>query len=358
MTDSFSEQPPATQDLNRSFDVAAAAALPFGARWDAYRHIAGTGGAEAPALLAQALAAEKDSGLRYMTASLLREAGIATPEAGVTAAAAIALALKTEADAYARRSMELSLAALAGAQERALPLAAAAIADSIQKTPDVMTRCLQARQLGTFCEAAPAVRSQVLPAVAEVFAAEKSPVASHHLARTLAVIADDDALRPQVIGLLMYALATPHSAAAPVEKTFAAAYALHHIGATAPQEVSLAMARTLLRAGQGDTARRLCILGLGAFAEADGESAKTAAKALVRALERETEPLYRRYIVDGLMNAANNGVNNQSVGHALYLHLSARERDRETRDKITRTLRSLGHKTPTVQMNTTRPHKK
>jgi len=338
-----------------AFDFAATAALPFNQRWGAYRQIAQAGGSEAADVLAQALVQEKDSGIRYMTAGLLRDVGSKTPQDAITAATAIAQVLGNEKDSYARRSMELALADLATAQPQALPIAAAAIASGLEKSADTLTRCLQAGQLSDFCAAMPAIGTQILPAVTAAFTAEKDKLAAHHLARTLVVIAGDETQRPQVIATLMQAMTAPPSQANPVEKTFAAAHALHRIAEQAPQEVVMALAYALAKPGQGDNARRLCILGLGAFAEADKDCAKPAAKALLAALGSETDSLHRRHIVEGVMKAVHNGFNSQSAGSGLYTHLNARERDRETRDNITRALRSLGHKTPAVPMSIPAP---
>ncbi|MDP2205071.1 MAG: hypothetical protein Q8K65_02070 [Alphaproteobacteria bacterium] len=351
MSNSVSETTPSTAALRPSFDMAATAAQPFNLRWTAYREIAKTGGADAPALLAEALASEKDSGIRYMTAGLLRDVGSQTPATATIAAQAIAGALGSEKDAYARRSMELALAELAAAQPQTTAIAAAAIASGLKTSADTLTRCLQAGQLTDFCAAVPATGAQILPAVAAAFTAEKDKLAAHHLSRTLVTIAADSTQRQHVIATLMHALTTAPSQENPVEKTFAAAHALHRIAEQSPQSVSFALAFALGKPGQGDNARRLCILGLGAFAQTDKDCAKIAAKALFKALPGETEPLNRRHIVEGIMNAVHSGLSSQSAGSGLYAHLNARERDRETRDNITRALRSLGHKTPAVPMS-------
>ncbi|MFN7114569.1 MAG: hypothetical protein ACK4PK_09475 [Alphaproteobacteria bacterium] len=351
MSSSVSENAPSAGALRPSFDLAATAAQPFNLRWTAYRDLAKTGGADAVPLLAEALATEKDSGIRYMTAGLLRDAGSQTPAAAVIAAQAISDALGSEKDAYARRSMELALADLAAAQPQTTLIAATAIAGGLKTSADTLTRCLQAGQLTDFCAAVPAAGAAVFPAVAAAFTAEKDKLAAHHLSRTLVTIAADGAQRPQVIATLMQTLTAAPSQDNPVEKTFAAAHALHRIAEESPQSVSFALAFALGKPGQGDNARRLCILGLGAFAQADKDCAKIAAKALFKALPGETEPLNRRHIVEGIMNAVHSGLSSQSAGSGLYVHLNARERDRETRDNITRALRRLGHKTPTVPVS-------
>lgn len=359
MSSSVSDSSPsgaqAAAGLRQSFDAAAMSAMPFSQRWTTYRQIAQSGSNDATDILAQAIVQEKDTGIRYMTAGLLRDLGSKTPQDATIAATAIAQVLGSEKDAYARRSMELSLADLAAAQPQALPVAATAIAGGLEKAQDTLTRCLQAGQLSDFCSAAPETGAQILPAVIKAFTAEKDKLAAHHLSRTLVVIAGDETQRPQVIATLMQALTAPPSQENPLEKTFAAAHALHRIAEQAPQDVVLALAHALAKPGQGDNARRLCILGLGAFAEADKDCAKPAAKALLAALGRESEALYRRHIVEGVMKAVHNGFNGQSAGSGLYTHLNARERDRETRDNITRALRSLGHKTPAVPMSIPAP---
>lgn len=355
MSSSVSENTPSAATLRATFDLAATAAQPFNERWTTYRNIAKTGGAEAAGLLAEAIAAEKDSGIRYMTAGLLRDAGSQNAAAADIAARAIAAALAPEKDAYARRSMELALADLATAQPHVTVIAAAAIAGGLGKSDDTLTRSLQAGQLTEFCRAVPETAAQIFPAVAAAFAAEKDKLAAHHLSRTLVAITADETQRPQVISVLMKAMTAPPSSENPVEKTFAAAHALHRIAEEAPQNVAYAMTFALGKDGQNDNARRLCILGLGAFAEAHPDCAKIAAKALFKALGTESEPLNRRHIVDGVMKAVHSGLESASAGRGLYTHLTGQERDRETRDNISRALRSLGHKTPAVPMSIPAP---
>lgn len=355
MSSSVSETTPSAAVLRQTFDIAATAAQPFNLRWGTYREIAKTGGADAVDMLAQAIASEKDSGIRYMTAGLLRDVGSQTPTAAAVAAQAIAGVLGSEKDAYARRCMELALADLALAQPQTTAIAAAAIASGLKASADTLTRCLQAGQLTDFCTAVPATGAQIFPAVAAAFTAEKDKLAAHHLSRTLVAITADDTQRTQVIATLMQALTAAPSQENPVEKTFAAAHALHRIAEQSPQNASFALAFALGKPGQCDNARRLCILGLGAFAEADKECAKIAAKALFKALGTETEPLNRRHIVDGVMKAVHSGLSGKSAGSGLYAHLTAHERDRETRDNISRVLRSLGHKTPAVPMSIPAP---
>jgi len=359
-------QPPSDQ-LRQGFDTAAAPSLaqvkaalesnpPFNERWRLYRTAAQIGGNDAADLLAAALPAEKDAGIRYMTASLLRDIAKAAPDASATAAQAVAKAATQETDAYARRSMELSLADIAATAPATTAIAAQALAANLSKPSDTLTRSLQAGQLSDFVAAAPQTGAQILPAVITAFAQEKDKLAAHHLARTLTTIAHADATqRPAVIAAVMTALTTPPSQAHPLEKTFAAASALHSIGSHAPADVTQALAQHLTQGAAGDNARRLCILGLGAFAEADKDCAKTAAKALLKALTTESDALHRRHIVDGVMKAVYNGFSSQSAGGAFYAHLNARERDRETREKISRSLRQLGHKTPTTPMSIPAP---
>lgn len=359
-------QPPA-DNLRRGFDDAAAPSIaalkaqleqnpPFNERWALFRAAAKAANSEAAELLGTAMLGEKDSGIRYMTAGLLRDIAKSAPETAGMAAEAIAKTLGKETDAYARRSMELSLADIAAAAPETAPTAAKAVAANLSKPSDALTRSLQAGQVADFVAAAPAAAAQVLGAVTEAFAQEKEKLAAHHLARALVTIAAaDETLRPAVISTMITALATPPSQANPVEKTFAAASALHSIGQRAPTEITQALAQQLTQGTQGDNSRRLCILGLGAFAEADKDCAKTAAKALLKALSTEGDALHRRHIVDGVMKAVHNGFSSQSAGGAFYAHLNARERDRETREKISRSLRQLGHKTPAVPMSIPAP---
>lgn len=339
--------------------AALAAALeqtpPFNQRWTIYRQMADIGGSDAVAALGRAIGAEKDSGIRYMTAALLRDLGTRQAEDAPAAAAAIAKTHAAETDAYARRSMELSLADLAAARPATAVIAAAAIAGGLEKPSDTLTRCLQAGQLTVLAQAAPETAAAIIGDVTAAFAAEKDKLAAHHLSRTLCAIADNAELRPQVIATLSAALCAPPSQAQPLEKTFAAAHALHQIAQTAPQEVTQALAGALSTPAQGDNARRLCILGLGAFAAADKNCAQTAATALLAALGGEADALHRRHIVDGVMKAVYNGFSSDLAGSTLYAHLTGQERDRETREKITRVLRSLGHKTPAVPMSAPAP---
>lgn len=323
----------------------------FDQRWSLYRQIARQPEAGAVSLLADALGREKDTGIRYMTANLLRDAGSRSAEGAAIAARAIAKALAPETDAYAQRAMELSLSDIAAKHPQTAAVAAQAIAAALSKPADALATSLRAGQLADFCAVDANIGTKILPAVAEAFAAAPDKLSAHHLSRVLSTIASDDTQRPQVIAVLMQSLTTAPSAAHPLEKTFAAAHALHRIAETAPVEVTQALATALAEPAQGSNARRLCILGLKAFAEAHQDCAKIAAPALVSALPQETDALHRRHIVDGVMTSVrNDGITSNAAGAALFAHLSI-ERDRETRDTINQSLRRLNHKTSSVPMS-------
>ncbi len=374
MTDTRSAMPSATRDFDAaalpSFDGLAKtidAATNGSERWIAARQLAQIGKNDARhsvnavnTLMAAALR-EKDAGLRYMTAGLLRDIGSTQAAAAQTAADGIAALNANEKDAYARRSMELALVDLARAQPQTIPAAADAIAKGIAHGTDALTRSLQAGQLTELISAQPAAATGVIGLVTNAFKGETEKLAAHHLSRTLVTMASDPALRAQVVGTLMDALTSIPTALHPLEKTFAAAHALHMISADHPKQVAEAMADRLGSGTLGDNARRLCILGLGYAAEADKDCAAIAAPALLKAISTEAEPLYRRHIVNGVIKAVHNGFSSTEAGKALFAHQSAKtgtgmlENDRETRDAINSALRRLNHATPTTPMSVPAP---
>lgn len=369
---------PAVSAAARDFDTAALpssdslvqkieAAQNGSERWIAVRQLAQIGKADAlqsistATTLTAAALHEQDAGLRYMTANLLRDIGMAQPAAAQIAADGIAALNANEKDAYARRSMELALVDLARAQPQTIPAAASAIAKGLAHGADALTRSLQAGQLTELVTAQPAAASGVIELVTNAFKSENEKLAAHHLSRTLVALTSDEALRPQVIKTLMDALTTKPSAAQPLEKSFAAAHALHIISADQPEAVANAMAERLAGGTLESNGRRLCILGLGYAAEADKNCAAIAAPTLIKALGAESDALYRRHIVDGIMKSVQNGFSAQEAGKALFAHLSAKagdgmlESDRETRDKISSALRRLNHKTPATPMTIPAP---
>lgn len=374
MTDTRSAMPSATRDFDTaaapSFDALAQkidTATNGSERWSASRQLADIGkndplqSVNAAVTLTAAALREKDAGLRYMTAGLLRDIGSAQAAAAQTAADGIAALNANEKDAYARRSMELALVDLARAQPQTIPAAANAIAKGIAHGSDALTRSLQAGQLTELIATQPAVAAGVIELVTNAFKGETEKLAAHHLSRTLVTMASDAALRAQVVGTLMDAMTTAPTALHPLEKTFAAAHALHVISADHPKQVAEAMADRLSGGTLGDNARRLCILGLGYAAEADKDCAAIAAPALLKAISTEAEPLYRRHIVSGVMKAVHNGFSSTEAGKALFAHQSAKtdtgmlENDRETRETINSTLRRLNHKTPATPMSIPAP---
>lgn len=336
-------------------------------RWTASRQLAQIGKADAlqsistATTLTAAGLREQDAGLRYMTANLLRDIGTAQPAAAQIAADGIAALNANEKDAYARRSMELALVDLARAQPQTIATAAGAIAKGIAHGADALTRSLQAGQLTELVLAQPTAAASVIDLVTNAFKGESEKLAAHHLSRTLVALTADENLRPQVIKTLMTALTTEPSTAQPLEKSFAAAHALHIISADHPKEVATAMASSLNSGKLESNGRRLCILGLGYAAEADKECAQLAAPALLNAISAETDSLHRRHIVDGVMKSVQNGFSAQDAGKALFAYLSAKsgdgmlESDRETRDKISSALRRLNHKTPATPMSIPAP---
>src|SRR6218665_4026965 len=264
-------------------------------RWTASRQLAHIGKTDAlqsistATTLTAAALREQDAGLRYMTANLLRDIGTAQPAAAQIAADGIAALNANEKDAYARRSMELALVDLARAQPQTITTAAGAIAKGLAHGVDALTRSLQAGQLSELVTAQPAAAAGVIDLVTNAFKGESEKLAAHHLSRTLVALTADGALRPQVIKTLMDALTTEPSTTQPLEKSFAAAHALHIISADRPKDVARAMAERLDSGKLESNARRLCILGLGYAAEADKDCAAIAAPTLIKALGTESD---------------------------------------------------------------------
>lgn len=361
---------PAASTASQAFGTAAQTGADHAtpsARWIATRALAQGAAADAEQSIKAATeivaraAAEKDSGLRYMSANLLRDLGSQQSAAAEIAAEGIAALATKETDAYARRSMELALADLATAQPQTAPIAAAAIAANLSKGGDALTRSLQAGQLTTLVQQSPAIGVEILAPVSKAFDIESEKLAAHHLSRTLVAIAADDNLRQPVVAKLMDAMTAAPTTAHPLEKTFAAAQALHQISTTHPQEIAAAMADRLESGKMGNNGRRLCILGLSYAAEATPDGAAIAAPTLLKALPQENDALLRRHIVDGVMKSVHNGFAAKEAGAALFAHLSAKngdemlERDRETREKISSTLRRLGHRTPAAPQSIPAP---
>lgn len=334
---------------------------PIQKRWEIFKQIAAIAehlpaqSEKALQMLPELAAGDKDAGIRYLSAGLLRDLTLRQPILAGRAAQGIALLATHEQDAYGRRNIELSLIKIAETVPDTATIAAGAIAQNLLAERDVLARCLQAQQLSALCDIHPAVAKTIASDLIEAFRAEPEKLAAYQLSRTLVKIAEDAALRPAILETLISSMTAPASAAHPMEKSFAAAQGLHQMAAAGgAQDVTAAMANRLTETATsgplGDTARRLCILGL-CYLATDTACTQTAAGALIHNLAQEPTALYRRHIVDGVMTSVQSGFDLQTAAKALSAHLDM-ERDRETRDKIQSSLRRLGQPMPAFKTST------
>ena len=97
--------------------------------------------------------------------------------------------------------------------------------------------------------------------------------------------------------------------------------------------------------------RRLSILNLKYIAALDTTGANIAAPILLNALSKETDPLYRRHIVDGLLTATTNNADPAPVLDALKNQQQS-EKDPETRDAIDHAMRRFGYVRPFTKNGT------
>jgi hypothetical protein len=129
------------------------------------------------------------------------------------------------------------------------------------------------------------------------------------------------------------------------EKTFAAAHALRLLGDRAPELVATEAGKALQTPAQTETQRRIYILALGTLAGQSKDAAQIAGKILLESIQTEDSPLNRRHSIKGIMAAVHNGFDSKTTGQKLFAQLEG-ERDRETREEITRALVKTNHPLP------------
>jgi|GEM_PF-1321226 len=299
--------------------------------------------------LAAYIVAEKDGGLVYMTGQKLAAIAAAYPETAVTAAAAVASALVKEKDDYARHSLSFSMASIGHTSAAAREIAIDALGILLTQEKDVVARCLTSGTLSDFGVISQTTADKTLRIYAKALENELSPQVMNHITQDMAAVAkaQPDTLQAAA-GMLVTVINDKDGKIRQPEKIFAASHALRLLGDRSPAPVAAAVAGALTQNKLPETQRRVYILTLDALAKTDTGAAQTAHAALLQTLGHEPSPLNRRHSINGIMAAVKNGVDGKETAAQLFRHLD-NERDRETRDLVSRHLMALGHPLPEVK---------
>lgn len=299
--------------------------------------------------LAAYIVQEKDGGLTYMAGQKLAALGTAFPAVAKEAAAAIAAAMNSEKDDYARQSLSFSLATLGHADEGARDIAVAALGKTLGTEKDTLARCLTAGTLGDFGVLSAKTAQQTLEIFTPALNRETTAQVMNHITQNMAAVAKaQPKILPQTVDALITTINDKERKITQPEKIFAGSHALRLLGDDAPQTVADKIAGALTGNSLPETQRRVYILTLEALARTDTGAAKTAHDALTKSLASEPSALNRRHTIKGIMAAVKNGADSGQTGKNLFKHLDG-ERDRETRELVTRCLMTLGHPLPKVK---------
>jgi hypothetical protein len=299
--------------------------------------------------LANYIETEKDGGLVYMTGQKLAALASAYPETAVTAATAVAKALKTEKDDYARRSLAFSMASIGHVNADARQIAIDALGAALTGEKDTLARCLTSGTLSDFGILSKASAEKTLKIYAGALENELSAQVMNHITQDMARVAK---AQPETLAtavdMLVSLINDKDGKIKQPEKIFAASHALRLMGDQSPALVATAVADALTQNRLPETQRRVYILTLDALAKADAGAAQTAHAALLETIGSEPSSLNRRHSINAIMAAVKNGADGTETGAKLFKHLDG-ERDRETRELVTRCLMTLGHPLPKVK---------
>ncbi|HYD19354.1 MAG TPA: hypothetical protein VEF76_12835 [Patescibacteria group bacterium] len=326
-------------------------ALPFitdyGSRWIAARMLRDAAlkdpelfGGRTPQILYNTFAGS-DAGSRYMVAGLIRDIGFAQDRQAVPAAAAIATLLATETDAYAKSYQKDALLGLALKNEATASIAVDAIAKLIVTETDSYARVAAAQNLGQLGATYPSQATAAIKALQAAALHETDGLAAHKIAENIASIA---LTHTSAVPVALTALQAGFAKGGRIESLSGNANALARLAVKHPAAVATILDKQLQEGGTRDQ-RRLAILNLKTIAQQDHTGAAIATPVLLDALKRETEPLYRRHIADGLMAAVENRIEPKPV-LAAFKAAQEKETDRETRDHFDRAMRRLGYVRP------------
>ncbi len=320
----------------------------YGSRWitakllrDAAVKDAKVLGGNTTAILFGAFATDTDAGMRYMAAGLIRDIGLAHPSQVVNAAGAIAMLLGHETDDYARGYQKGAILQLGLASEAAAPLAVDAIGQLILNEKDSFARVDYAQNLGSLGTKHASQSAAAVKQLQQAAANETDGFAAHKIAENITNIALYNA---SSFPAALDALANGFAKGGRIEALSGNANGLARLAEKHPAAVAVVLEKQLEGSSTRDQ-RRLSILNLKHIAALDTTGANIAAPILLNALSNETDPLYRRHIVDGLLTATTNRADAAPVLDALKSQQQS-EKDPETRDAIDHAMRRLGYVRP------------
>ena len=315
----------------------------YGSRWIAARMLRDAGlkdetqGELAVATYLREMSRERDSGTRYMLANMSRDIGLKYPDLALSAATVIACALHVETDEYARHVEKNAMMALAMTSEAVAPVAMAALGQILATETGSINRQILSGEIALLAAEYPQQSAAALNILKTAGETETDGATSRRYARDMGLIALNN---PDVLSSAIIALSSGMRNATNIDATSGYANALRDLGEKHPMAVILAAETSLQMGGRADQ-RRMNILNLSGIAALGHAEATAVSKVLIDTLPKETDSYHKRLILKGLTTCLQSRVDEAPVKKALT-ELLTTEKDRETRDEATRTLRSLG----------------
>lgn len=320
----------------------------YGARWITAKMLRDAGlkseeeGEIALLALTSTFIDNSDPGSRQMASGLIRDLGVKHEGLAVQAAVGLSMLLSREDDQSARFAEKNALMALAMKYEHVSPVASEYIGKALLAENDAQARIMISGDLRTLGTAYPTQASSAMRRIATAADKETDEVTAQHYAHDIAGIALH---HPSTAAQAVETLSAGFRAGTNILTLSGYAHSLALIGAKHPAPVIAEMAG-LLEEGLGSDQRRMLFVSLKDLADTGGVTSSASVATLKNALAREDVPFNRRLIVEGLMTGVRaEASETEGVKETLKAHLS-NEKDPETYKHVERHLRSLGYVKP------------
>jgi hypothetical protein len=280
---------------------------------------------------------EKDSGTRAMACGQMRDLAIAYEPLSGVAAAAIALHLMAEKDPYSKNSIKNALLSIGMAFEAAAPTAVSFIGGELATEKDPAVRMMISSSLQDIASKHPSQAKAVIGLLVKAAATEDNNDAARKYAQDIAACGTGNN------ALVMDALSKGFREAKNIEVAAAYSHCQLQIGLKHPMPV-IADIEKGWKDFNSDQ-RRMATLNLSRLGDLGFAEATASSAVLTAALSGETSSYNRKAIINGLMTCVRNKADETPVRELLKTEYEA-EKDKETRELLSRSLRHLGYLTP------------
>lgn len=292
---------------------------------------------------------EKDAGTRAMACGQMREIALAYEPLSGMAAAAIALHLMAEKDAYARNTQKNALLSIGMAYEAAAPTTVSFIGNMLATENDPASRMTLSTNLQEIAAKYPSQAKAVIAQLSKTAEEDDNKDAQRKYAQDIGMIGFTN---PGATALSIAALAEGFKRGGTVETTAAYSHNLLLLGLNHPMAVIAEIDSGMKNYDENQ--RRMSAVSLTRLADIGKPEATASAAVMMAALKDEDSSYNRRLLVQGLMTAVRNKADEAQVLE-LFKREFKRERDKETRELLDRSLRHLGFITPVPVLVPLRP---